>query len=218
MKTTLVLVRHGESVGNVLGQMQGWYDAKLTPKGIRQAELLAAHLSSRTDISVLYSSPLQRAWVTASTIGKTLGMEPIPDPELREMNFGTGEGLTMEELSRQQPDLYRAWRSSDDAGFGWPGGETRRQFRGRVIRAIDNIRGRHPGQVIAIVAHGGTLSAYLSHTVARDPDRWRDYILDNCSLTEVDLDGSSLPVLKCLNELGHLSALEKEIIEDAASN
>ena len=69
MTNTIYLVRHGESQGNYKGFFQGWLDCRLTDEGIKQAELLASFLKDKR-IKCIFSSPLIRAYETASIIAR----------------------------------------------------------------------------------------------------------------------------------------------------
>ena len=98
----LLLVRHGESVGNLTHILQG-PDDPLTERGRRQAREIAAYLASRGDVRALYTSPLVRAYETAAIIGEALGLTPIPREALAEINVGEAAGLTLEEWAARSP-------------------------------------------------------------------------------------------------------------------
>ena len=83
----LLLVRHGETVGNILRQLQG-DDDPLTERGRRQAREVASYLAGRGDLRALYASPLIRAFETAQVIGAAVGLAPQPRPGLAEINVG----------------------------------------------------------------------------------------------------------------------------------
>src|SRR5690349_12094826 len=121
----LFLIRHGESEGNVTGRRQGWQDAPLTPLGERQAVRTALALtaflqSAEIEVAALYSSPLARALRTADVISQMIGRPVQTDPDLREMHFGSVEGLTEAEWKDRYPDLLAAWRDRENLDFGWP--------------------------------------------------------------------------------------------------
>src|SRR5436190_15563991 len=76
-RTSLYLVRHGRTLGNVNRMLCGWTDVPLDRYGIHQAERVAARLAEGMSADVLLASPLQRARVTAEIIGAKLGLTPI---------------------------------------------------------------------------------------------------------------------------------------------
>ena len=96
MTTELILLRHGETEWNSAGRLQGHLDSALSPEGLRQADLLAARLSS-VSFHALYSSDLGRALETARRIATRTGHSILQDWRLRERGLGVFEGLTRDE-------------------------------------------------------------------------------------------------------------------------
>src|SRR2546421_2092518 len=90
--TTLLLVRHGETDWNADGRLQGHTDRPLSDFGRRQARQLAEELANES-LEAIYASDLARARETAEIVGKRLGLPVVLEPELREKDWGTGEGL-----------------------------------------------------------------------------------------------------------------------------
>jgi len=201
--TRLILVRHGESVGNVKKQWHGWSDTVLTPLGVRQAEAVARRLAMENDpIAALYTSPLRRAAHTAEIIGRALGLEPIPWPGLKEIDFGQVDGLSLEEFQALMPELYEQWTNKEDLSFTWPGGERRADFFQRVAVAAQALVDRHPHDTIVVVAHGGSIRALLAHFLP-EMRRWWAYELRNCSLTRLEVTPQGARLL-VLNDCHHL--------------
>src|ERR1051325_10264843 len=91
--TRLIVVRHGETVWNLEGKLQGQMDSPLTPSGLAQSRALAERFS-RCPISALYSSDLGRARQTAESIAVRTGQEIRFDDRLRERHLGVFQGLT----------------------------------------------------------------------------------------------------------------------------
>ena len=94
--TTLLLVRHGETDWNAEGKLQGHTDRPLNDYGRRQAQALADRLAGEA-IDAVYASDLSRARETAEILGARLGLPVVVDPDLREKNWGSWEGLTSDE-------------------------------------------------------------------------------------------------------------------------
>ncbi|HUE75346.1 MAG TPA: histidine phosphatase family protein [Chloroflexota bacterium] len=207
-----MLVRHGESKHNVEQRFAGWTDSDLTDHGLAQAALTAKSISDRFQIDALYSSPLRRARHTADLIGHATNREPIDESGLREINFGQLENLTQADAERLFPQVWVAARNLADLSFGWPGGETRLEFFNRVEESFNSIFIRHPGQTVAVVAHGGVLGTYIANLLHRTPAMWRDYMLHNCSLTELDLHVEGRAMLVRCNDTTHLPATQTEFV------
>lgn len=104
MPLTLTLVRHGRTVYNTEGLLQGWCDSPLTPSGLEGVRVTAAHLADRRFVAA-YASPLGR---TVTTAGEILAHHPdvplLTDPDLREYSFGELEATPEVDLwSRVDP-------------------------------------------------------------------------------------------------------------------
>ena len=86
--TKLLLVRHGETMFNRERRLQGCRDVPLSDLGIRQADACADYIASFSHgrITAVYSSPLSRAYVTAGTIGKAIGIDVVIDDRLKEID------------------------------------------------------------------------------------------------------------------------------------
>lgn len=205
--TELLLIRHGQAPHNVQGRWEGWGATPLTEEGKRQAEAVSCRLGSwMPPISCLYASPLNRAWQTAQPIAQRLGLEAIAHDGLQEIDFGEVSGLTLEAFRESMPDVYARWQDRTDLTFRYPGGEQRQGFFQRVARALDEIVGRHPGETVAVVSHGGALRAGLAHLLPDSMTDWWGYALDNASLTHVRT-GNRGNHLVALNDCQHLDGL-----------
>jgi 2,3-bisphosphoglycerate-dependent phosphoglycerate mutase len=138
--TTLLLVRHGETDWNAEGRLQGHTDRPLSDYGRRQAQQLAGELEDE-ELDAIYSSDLARARETAEIVGERLGLPVVLDPDLREKDWGTWEGLNAVERDRVE--------------FV---GETTEAHQERMLRALRRIAERHPGDGrVLVVTHGGSM-------------------------------------------------------------
>jgi broad specificity phosphatase PhoE len=156
--TTLLLVRHGETDWNADGRLQGHTDRPLSDFGRRQARQLADELVDE-ELEAIYSSDLSRARETAEILGKRLGLPVELDPDLREKDWGTWEGLTAVERDRVE--------------FV---GESTEEHQERILRALRRISERHPGEGrVLVVTHGGSMRRV--QTVALG---WALPVVENC--------------------------------------
>lgn len=204
--TALILIRHGQTEANVEGRWEGWSDGTLTPSGWAQARSVAHRLAAECGrITVLYSSPLRRALQTAAVIGEALELQPVSVNDLREMDFGELDGISLDEMKAQHPTLFACWKDRADMEFKWPGGERRINFFRRIACACDCILALHPDDSVMIVSHGGTLRALLAHLLPGELNQWWEYALDNCGITRVNVDGKGNGArLLVLNDNAHL--------------
>ena len=154
MTNTIYLVRHGESQGNYKGFFQGWLDCRLTDEGIKQAELLASFLKDKR-IKCIFSSPLIRAYETASIIAKKCKIEEIIKlEEFKELNCGRWQGLTKDQVKRIDPkQIYNFLHKPDELQI--PGGESLLELQKRAMRGFNKaLFFSKEKDNICIVAHG----------------------------------------------------------------
>jgi broad specificity phosphatase PhoE len=137
--TILLLVRHGETDWNAEGRLQGHTDRPLNDYGRRQAAALAAQLAQER-LDAVYASDLARARETATIVAAALGLPVELDPDLREKDWGTWEGLTSTERDRVE--------------FV---GESTEAHRTRMLAALRRIAERHPAGRVLVVTHGGSV-------------------------------------------------------------
>ncbi|MGD1995914.1 MAG: histidine phosphatase family protein [Anaerolineae bacterium] len=201
----LILVRHGQTVANVEGRWIGWSGTELTALGRMQVEATARRLAAEiTDGVALYTSPLSRARKTAEEIGRELGLEAVTVEDLREIDFGELDGVSLEEMEARYPELYARWKNRADSDYTWPGGERRADFFRRVAAACDELLSRHAQGSVIIVTHGGTTRACLAHLLPHELGEWWSYPLGNCSVTRVAVENGEAR-LTALNDTDHLS-------------
>lgn len=160
----LLLVRHGQSSANASGIWQGQTEFPLSEEGRRQAAR-AGHALCGESFEGLYSSPLSRAFETASIIRdrtKFAG-EVVPVSGLSERHGGILEGHTWAEQERRNPDLAKKFLAiPEEERWVLVGAETDEEIIARFGEAISAISANHPdGGRIVIVSHGGVMRAFL---------------------------------------------------------
>jgi probable phosphoglycerate mutase len=214
-RTNLLLVRHAETECNVASRLSGWTDSRLSPLGEAQVELLAAHFNrAHCNAAAVYASPLVRTRRTAEAIARLTGHALVFDPDLREMHFGDLDGRPLEDVRTGFADLLRL-DESPEQDFAWPGGESRNAFTARVRGVLDRIASAHPGEDVAVVTHGGVISTFLTIVHGQPPGLWREWLVNNASLTEVSWDPvAGVGALLRRGDDAHLAAL---LSEEAAS-
>jgi broad specificity phosphatase PhoE len=194
--TRLLLVRHAEPDESARGRCYGRLDIGLSSEGRRRAEALGAALAEPRPAAV-YSSPLSRALDTAAAFAAPLGLEPVVDDDLRELDFGELEGLTYDEIRREHGELYREWMERP-AEVTFPGGEGLAALRDRVLPAVACVRLRHEGEAAAIVAHGGVIRVVLGDVLGLGDGAVFRLGLDYGGVSVVDwLD--AVPIVRAVN-------------------
>ena len=210
------LVRHGESVSNLEGRVQGQADVELSDLGRAQARqmaawsrrLVASPVSAPVTVGEVWSSPLRRARETAAEIAAALGLPVMVEEGLCELHAGIFQGHLWADLETSFPDEVAKWRSGD-VHYVIPGGESRAQLAARGRATLEMLASRDtPGMIV--VAHGGVLTAALGSMLGREHPLLaaaaeRPFTklpaLANCSVTQLEWPG---PRLVAFNETGHL--------------
>jgi len=184
-RTEVWLIRHGESEGNHAGLLQGQQDYPLSARGRLQAKRLAERLGA-VSFDALYSSDLTRALDTARAVAATtIGQTVVVDPRLREIDIGTWSGLTPAEIHVRFPDEYAGWLRRRDPTHRRGGGESYLDLQQRITPTVTEIAQRHLGGRIAIVAHGGSINAYLCGILGIPLDGMWRLAQDNTAINRV---------------------------------
>lgn len=190
--TRIIAIRHGETAWNVDTRMQGHLDIPLNDTGLWQARQVAQALADEA-IDAIYSSDLQRAWVTASAIAETTGAPLTVDQGLRERSFGVLQGRTFAEIEAEDPDLAYRWRKREP-DFAPADGESLIALRDRITHTTHHIAAKHVGQQIVLVAHGGVLDVLYRAATRQDIQAPRTWQLGNAAINRLlwTPDGLSL--------------------------
>jgi broad specificity phosphatase PhoE len=190
----LVLVRHGETVGNAARQLLGRSESPLTSRGHSDVAELKTALGT---VGRLVSSPLGRARDTAEALG--LGVPVEVDERWIEVDYGELEGRPLDAVPA---DLWARWRV--DATFRPPGGESLAEVGARVRRACDELfscagEGARADADVVVVSHVSPIKAAVAWALgAGDEVVWHLY-LATASITRIGW-GDHGPVLHRYNQ------------------
>jgi probable phosphoglycerate mutase len=156
----ILLARHGETDDNAPPRrIQGRADPPLNDRGREQARALAREVAAAHEIAALWVSHQRRAVETATIVGEAIGLEPRVDPRLAEADWGDWQGRLVEDIMREEPELWEALVASDPT-FRFPGGESLEEHLQRTWAALDDI-GAGPLPAL-VVCHGGTIRCALA--------------------------------------------------------
>jgi alpha-ribazole phosphatase len=201
----VLLIRHGQTSWNKERKFLGRTDIPLDAEGTQQAAHAAESLAS-TPFAALYSSPLARAWGTATAIAATRGIDIQAVPQLTELNQGELEGKSGSVLPEQYPAFYEEWKK-DPTHARVPGGETLAECHIRATSALHTIMAKHqPGPPVAIVSHRMTIGCLICEALDL-PLRFN--LMIGQRNTAINLLGYRTGVLSLhhLNDAAHLDAL-----------
>jgi probable phosphoglycerate mutase len=209
--TELLLVRHGESEPMVPGRpfplADGHGDPELAPDGRIQAEQVAERLAAHP-IDAIYVSTLRRTVQTAAPLVARLGLEPVVEPDLREVHLGEWEGeLYRKHMTEGHPTALRV--IAEQRWDAIPGAESPESLRTRVRGALERIVTAHPGRCVVVFTHGGIIGEILAQaTEAGRPFAFLG--ASNGSISQVVAFGGRW-ILRRFNDTAHLDGdLDRE--------
>jgi alpha-ribazole phosphatase/probable phosphoglycerate mutase len=108
---------------------------------------------------------------------------------LAEIDCGEVDGMLMREVQARFPTLWQRNLAQAEEDFQWPGGESYRRLRRRVLRVIRLIAERHKGERVLLVTHAGFISSLLGFLAGTNPAEWSKFRPGNASITEVVWNG-----------------------------
>ena len=159
----IVLVRHGETVGQSSIRYYGATDVALSDRGREQVREAALALPGDA-FDLVLTSPLSRAWESARMLAPN-GSVRILD-EFREIDFGRWEGLTADEIRARDPIRYQDWQQGRP-DFEYPDGERRADFQARVDLAVDAMVAGGLRSILVVV-HKGVIRAIVRKVVGEE--------------------------------------------------
>lgn len=201
MRTSIWLVRHGQTELNKARRYHGVTDSPLTSYGIEQARALALRLRRiRFTIAIVSPSDRERVMVTTLLTGRSV---PIAeDPRWNETNHGRWEGLTFGEVQARFREEAVA-RFADGIHGRATDGESLAEVSRRVLAGWDALLRDHSGERILVVTHATPVQLVLCAVSSIPPElhwRWR---IDLGSVTAFDVYDSGT-IVRMVNEVPRL--------------
>ncbi|MBJ7340564.1 bifunctional RNase H/acid phosphatase [Mycolicibacterium sp.] len=200
--TRFLLLRHGQTELSVGRRYSGRGNPPLTELGRRQADAAARHLGQRGGVAAVVSSPLQRAYDTATAAAKALGLDVTVDDDLIETDFGDWEGLTFGEAAQRDPGVHGEWLR--DTSVAPPGGESFDTVAQRVRRARTRIIAEYGEATVLVVSHVTPIKSILRLALDAGPAILYRLHLDLASLSIAEFypDGGSS--VRLVNQTAYL--------------
>lgn len=200
----ILLVRHGESApvrdGVPVPLRDGQGDPPLDPVGEHQAERVADRLAVE-DLAAIYVTTLQRTAQTAAPLAALKSIDPVVEPDLREVFLGEWEGEAFRRhVAEQHPLAVRA--IAEERWDVIPGAEPADRFAARVRAAIGRIAGRHPDECVAVFTHGGVIGQVLALASGSRPFAFLGS--DNGSVSHLVVHGDRW-IVRRYNDTAHLT-------------
>jgi phosphoserine phosphatase len=205
MKTTVILVRHGQTEWNRVERFRGQADVPLNHTGLMQATSTGERISSTWKPVAVYSSPLSRAVNTAQTTASLLNLAVQIHPGLADIDYGNWQGLTPEEVRVDWPEELEAWYKTPHLAC-IPGGESLAKLRERAMAAVNELAGHHPGQTIVVVGHTVINRIILLGILGLGNERFWSLRQEPCSINVFEV-GARDYILVSMNDTCHLQEI-----------
>ncbi|CAA9456809.1 MAG: Alpha-ribazole-5'-phosphate phosphatase [uncultured Rubrobacteraceae bacterium] len=204
----LLLARHGRTEWHRDNRYVSRTDIGIDETGREQAQTLAQRAKEESP-SLVLSSPLKRALLTAGPAAEACGLQPETDDRLRELDFGGWEGKTFGEIRAQDPE--RAERFLHSAEHGFPGGEPLEDGAGRILAVFEDLRRSHAGRTVLVVAHNTLLRLGLCAVLGVPLGEYRRRLprVVNGAVSEVRF-GEGGGALYSLNDPGQAKRTQRE--------
>lgn len=200
--TRLLLLRHGQTALSVQRRYSGRGNPGLTDLGRQQARAAARYLAERGGIAAVISSPLHRAYETATAAATALGLDVTVDDDLIETDFGGWEGLTFAEAAERDPELHTRWLR--DTSTEPPGGESFDAALERVCQARERIIATYPGATVLVVSHVTPIKMLLRLALDAGPGILYRLHLDLASLSIAEFYSDGASSVRLVNQTGYL--------------
>lgn len=190
----ITLIRHAKTKDNAEKRFSGKMESEvlLTQEEIRKILLPKISLS---DMGRIYSSPSKRAIFTAQAFSDEIAI----DDQMREIDFGLFDGMTLEEIYEKYPEEFDIWASSKHE-YRFPQGDRIKDFYERVSNGLLNIIDRSDkNENITLFTHGGVIQSLISFLLVKSNDLFWNFKIENCSVTRfsIDLDTVIFEKINC---------------------
>lgn len=201
--TDILLIRHGESQpvrpGVEVPLLDGQADPPLDPRGEQEAERVAERLADQ-HLDAIYVTPLRRTQQTAAPLARKLGLEPVVEPDLREVFLGEWEGPAFRiHVSEGDPIAQRVFE--EERWDVIPGAESTESLTQRLRRGLERIAAAHTDRRVAVFVHGGVIGTICSMATGSRPFAF--VAADNGSISHLVISPDRW-TLRRFNDTGHL--------------
>lgn len=193
-KTTVYLIRHGQSESNLAKVFAGQMNVNLSELGHAQAERTSEYLS-KIPVDVIWSSDLNRAYQTAQHTAEKKGLEIHTSPKLREIFAGEWEGKSTAEMKNDPASGFQTWLYNIGA-VQTPGGESVMEVQARFVPEVERIMRENEGKTIFIFCHATPIRLLRAAWEGVSAEEIKDIPrVANSSVTQGEFDGEKFRIV-----------------------
>lgn len=184
---TVILLRHGRSTSNTAHTLAGRSEGvELDEKGAAQAAALVERLDGLS-IKALVRSPLLRCRMTLEPLAAALGLEPIIDERLAEVDYGQWTGRKIGELVKEP--LWKVVQAQPSAAV-FPDGEGLAAVQARAVAAVREhdrrLADEHGADVLWVACtHGDVIKSVVADALGTHLDSFQRIVADPASMSVI---------------------------------
>jgi broad specificity phosphatase PhoE len=179
------IIRHGQKEpGKYFNPVLRHQDPPLSNRGNEEAMKLSS-IFSNSVISAIYVSSYKRTLQTIEPLSRELGLTPIIDERLSELDNGLLDDMNEQEFEKLFPEEWNAYKSRT-ADFRFPGGETGQEACARIGSFLEEKRETDRGKNIMIVSHDGLIRIGMCYILGVPVFHRGDFKVDLCGITEIE--------------------------------
>lgn len=204
MKTTIYLIRHTQTIGNVEKRLTGRKDYDITSEGNMYIDRLTKRLKD-VKFQVAFCSTSGRTKKTIQRIADNNNIAITECENLSEMYFGIYDGMKWEEVNKLNPKIHQLHQETNEI-MCIPDQETTEQVEKRMYNEISKIAQNNLGKNILICSHGVAIEAFLrkisgeSFIIKREKYSQKT---TSINIVEFDEKKKSFQIIK-LNDFSHI--------------
>lgn len=195
----IIFVRHGLTKWNEERRIQGHSDEGLSQNGIVQTLKTIDYIAGNKELlpQLIYSSDLTRTKILGEGLANKTGIPIIIAPELRETDYGSWSGKTLQEINAK--DVFSAKDIIYSEKYG---GEKQEEIMLRVEKIKKVIEERKEEKIL-IVSHGGFIRFLITYFTGIKSEYADIFMIQNCSISILEKQ-KDIYKIKLLNSLSHL--------------
>lgn len=213
MRTTLYVIRHGHSLGNLSRIFTGHLETPLSELGEKQVEHLVEYFKD-VKVDAIYSSDLIRTVMTISGVSKDKNLLINKDSSLREIRAGDWEGMAYTDIEATYPEEYFKWKN-DISKCHPTGGESVEDMANRVLNKVLEIAKKEEGKTVIITTHATPIRSIISNVSYGSCEKMQEVSwFPNASICKLEYNSGELSIIEpCIIEhlKDDISVLPKKI-------
>ncbi|HLO33960.1 MAG TPA: histidine phosphatase family protein [Anaerolineales bacterium] len=181
---TIYIIRHAhKEQGDFYNPHLRHQDQPISQLGRQESLKLWSYLCDQA-ISAIYVSAYLRTGQTIEYVAGQLGITPVMDERLNEIDNGLLDNLSEQEVQEKYPDFWKAYRART-ADFRFPGGETGEEACRRIAGFLEEKRLVHSNENIVVVSHEGLIRQLTCYILNLPVYKRGNFYIDFCGIMEI---------------------------------